>query len=192
MTLRVFGFPDALLVARRTSRSQLRLQLAQWVDQGKMLRLRRGVYCFPEHPPSPTEIARALYAPSYVSLEYALSHYGLLPDVPFVVTCVTTRPTRVFETPLGAFHYHTIRDCYFTGYDVRTGMAGVEKALLDYMYFHASELKPDVVCWEMLRLQHLSALSVIKLRSLSKIFKSPKMGSLTKSVINYARSKKSN
>ena len=47
------------------------------IQQGKMLHIRRGLYCLTEIrgsvKPHPFELAQYIYAPSYISLESALS-----------------------------------------------------------------------------------------------------------------------
>ena len=48
-------------------------------------------------------LANLIYGPSYVSLEFALSHHGLIPERVETVTSVTTRRSRNFDTPLGTF-----------------------------------------------------------------------------------------
>jgi hypothetical protein len=48
-------------------------------------------------------IANHLYGPSYVSLDYALGHYGLIPEAVRQITSVTTRRGKTYDTPLGRF-----------------------------------------------------------------------------------------
>ena len=86
-------------------------------------------------------IANRLYQPSYVSLETALSHYGIIPEVVYAVTSVTTKPTREFKTPKSVFSYQRIKKSVFAGYSPVTIeghvvlLARPEKALADYLYF---------------------------------------------------------
>jgi hypothetical protein len=56
----------------------------------------------------PMEIANPLYGPSYISLEYALSYYGLIPERVESITSVTTKRSKKFITPLGSFSYEHI------------------------------------------------------------------------------------
>jgi len=86
-------------------------------------------------------IANKLYQPSYVSLETALSYYGIIPEVVYAVTSVTTKPTREFKTPKSVFSYQRIKKSVFAGYSPVTIeghvvlLAEPEKALADYLYF---------------------------------------------------------
>jgi len=54
-------------------------------------------------------LANRLYAPSYVSLENALSFYGIIPEEAAAVSSVTTKPTRVFRNHYGTFTYRTCK-----------------------------------------------------------------------------------
>jgi len=115
--------------------------LEEQTTQGLFVRLKRGVYTLKTDFPDEEEIANSLYKPSYISFEYALAYYDMLPEMPYKVTCATTKPTRVFTTAHMSFVYYTIKKEAYTGYSlVRTGtksflMADPEKALVDYMYF---------------------------------------------------------
>jgi hypothetical protein len=81
-----------------------------------------------------------IYGPSYVSLETALSLYGLIPERVEEITCITLKRARVFRTPVGRFSYTPIRpDAYPVGLRLEAGKGGSwyfaepEKALCDRM-----------------------------------------------------------
>ena len=111
------------------------------VDNEFLVRLKRGVYAIRTDLPAQEEIANALYRPSYISFEFALAYYNLLPEMPYTVTSATTMPTRFFSTSSGAFSYRTIKREAFTGYILFKKenssflIAEKEKALVDYLYF---------------------------------------------------------
>ena len=62
----------------------LRRQVREWVKRGYLLRLKKGLYPFsPAYrriEPSPLFIANFLLSPSYLSVEYALGFYDLIPE----------------------------------------------------------------------------------------------------------------
>ena len=93
-------------------------------------------------------IANAMLKPSYISLESALSVYGLIPETVYGITSVTSAHTARFDTDLGSFSYRHIKQELMFGYYVRTvgddpcDMADMEKAVLDYLYFH-HDMKED-------------------------------------------------
>jgi len=108
---------------------------------GIFLKLRNGLYAVKDAHPSRFFIANKLYDPSYISLNTALSYYGIIPEVVYGVTSITAKTTREFQTPKGNFIYQRIKKKAFTGYGLRlidkdnVLIAEPEKALADYLYF---------------------------------------------------------
>lgn len=125
------------------SYDQIRYFLETQTRQGLFTRLKKGVYALKTDLPSDEEIANALYKPSYISFEYALAKYGIIPESPYNITSATTQPTRVFTTTHLAYSYYTIKQGAYTGYFLDTAgsrrvlIAEPEKALADYLYFVA-------------------------------------------------------
>lgn len=122
--------------------------LEEQTMQGLFVRLKKGVYTLKTDFPSEEEIANALYKPSYISFEYALAYYGMLPEMPYKVTSATTKPTRLFTTASLSFGYYTIKKTAYTGYSLATTdtksflIADPEKALVDYIYFETLGKRP--------------------------------------------------
>jgi len=108
---------------------------------GLFLRLKKGLYSLKTNPLSEEELANHLYRPSYISFEYALASYNILPEMTYSVTSATTKPTRTFIVNNKTFSYSTIKKEAYTGYILikQDGavflMAEPEKALVDYLYF---------------------------------------------------------
>ena len=175
MVKRLFSFEEVKVVAFSTPAKTLKLQLYQWKRSGKIATLRRGLYYFPDTPPLLEEIVRTLYAPAYISLEYALNAYGLIPDVPFAVTLVTPKAGRTFETVLGRFLYQTIKKEAFLGYDPKTLWGRKEKALVDTLYLKLARLDPNQEVASLLRLQNLGEINFRKALALAKYFGSKKL-----------------
>jgi hypothetical protein len=111
------------------------------LKSGLFIKLRNNYYMLKDSHLPLYALANKLYQPSYVSLETALSHYGIIPEVVYAVTSVTTKPTREFKTPKSVFSYQRIKKSVFAGYSPVTIeghvvlLAGPEKALADYLYF---------------------------------------------------------
>jgi hypothetical protein len=80
--------------------------------QGVIIRVKKGIYVFGEKysrgPFSREVLANMIYGPSYVSLDYALHYYGLIPERVEAVTSVTSGRGRRFSTPVGLFIYRMI------------------------------------------------------------------------------------
>jgi len=122
--------------------SNVNAKISYMTKQGILIRLKKGLYTFGglyQDSIDSVAIANRLYAPSYVSFDYALSYYGLIPERVYEVTSATLHTKKVFDTPLGRFSYHPVPiDIYALGvdwlYDERDGgkfIATAEKALCD-------------------------------------------------------------
>jgi predicted transcriptional regulator of viral defense system len=122
-------FPDK----SNNTRQSLLKRLHQ---QGRVNRLKRGLYEINSNPLSVFEKANLLYRPSYISLETALNYYGILPQFPQVITSVTTQHSNQF-TADQQFEYSRIKPDLFHGYhqDQDYLIATPEKALADIAYF---------------------------------------------------------
>ncbi|MBI1908761.1 MAG: hypothetical protein HYS22_01130 [Deltaproteobacteria bacterium] len=164
----VFRTAEALRLAWVTKDTTVRLQLHQWSQAGQILRLKRGIYAFPDRVLEQSEAARALYAPAYISLESALHFHGLIPDVVFAMTLVTPKTTRRFKTPLGQFIYRHIQPKLFFGFDPDTLMAEKEKAVADFFYLESGRLSLTPDCFNELRWQNLENLDFKKLAGYGK------------------------
>jgi len=84
-------------------------------------------------------LSNALYQPSYISLEYALSLYGLIPESVYSITSVSPNKTKKFDNSLGVFSYRKIKNELFFGFrDIpyKTGsisFATKAKCLFDFL-----------------------------------------------------------
>jgi hypothetical protein len=105
------------------------------------LKLRNGFYALRAEMPQEEAIANRLYAPSYVSFEYALARYGIIPESVYTVTSATTRITRELIVAGKSFTYSHIKKQAYRGYGaekiggITVFIAEPEKALADYLYF---------------------------------------------------------
>lgn len=160
-------------------------QLSLWKKSGLLESFKRGIYYFPEKKRFLTteSVAFALYAPSYISLESALSVYGFIPETVYACTSVTPRTTRRFSNAFGSFIYRSIHRDLFFGYEARETPAGKyliaepEKALLDYFYFNSSRIEdPDDIRELRVNAEAVrEKLNKSKLKRYSKRFGSKKM-----------------
>lgn len=87
-------------------------KLSRLLKTGVLIRVKKGLYVFGEPyrkgDLSMELLANMIYGPSYVSLEWALSYYGLIPEKVEEITSVTTKRKTTFNTPIGRFTYkHT-------------------------------------------------------------------------------------
>jgi hypothetical protein len=123
-----------------------RSKVTHLLRSGAIIRIKKGLYIFGSQQRRsliPLEtLANQIYGPSYVSLEYALSFYGLIPEFVAEVTSVTTKRQKRYETPVGRFSYVPIPTKLFsvgftllqvTNYESAL-IATPEKALADLIY----------------------------------------------------------
>ncbi|MBA4304721.1 MAG: hypothetical protein C0424_10890 [Sphingobacteriaceae bacterium] len=93
-------------------------KINEWVKQGVLVQLRRGLYALSEElgltKVEPFLIANQLYGPSYVSLDTALAYWGLIPERVYVISSVSMRPTKLFHTSRGVFSYKELPATYFS------------------------------------------------------------------------------
>lgn len=123
--------------------SNVNAKISYMVRQNILIHLKKGLYTFSnlyqDTPIDIISVANLLYTPSYVSFDYALSYYGLIPERVYEVTSATLHTKKVFQTPLGRFSYRPIPiTVYALGvdwlYDEVDGgrfIATPEKALCD-------------------------------------------------------------
>lgn len=117
-------------------------RLERLVRDGKYHRIIRGLYETDRDTPG-EYIAQAIRSPSYLSFEFALSRYGLIPEAVFKYTSAGFRlgRTKRYETSFGTFTFADVPEKVFP-YGItyvrseRGGywIAGPEKALCDKVY----------------------------------------------------------
>ena len=135
--------------------------------------------------------ANRIYAPSYLSLETALSHHGLIPEGVYTITSVSSRKTQTFDTPLGHFTYRRVKPALFFGYQIvdwqgfPIRMADREKVILDYLYLNPHLRSSDD--WEGLRLNAdtLGALNRTRLYDYLTLFANRALEKRVDHLLNY-------
>ena len=138
-------FETGLLLAGAVDPADVRRQLVRWTRAGRILQLRRGLYAlappFRKNVPHPFLVANRLRPGSYVSLQSALAHHGMIPEGVPLTTSVTGGRPAALRTPLGHFDFRHIRAHWLRGYepiDLGGGqvalVATAEKALLDLVH----------------------------------------------------------
>ena len=113
--------------------------LARLAASGHLTRLGRGrwgfggridAFALPEYLTAPY--------PSYVSLQTALYHYGMVSQIPSVIYAVSIARTRTYSTSLGKVSVHHVDPSFFFGHRAAGNgpgrIATPEKALVDFLY----------------------------------------------------------
>ena len=162
------------------------VQFSHWVKEKKLVRLKRGLYTLlPEDrstPISALSLAEPLYRPSYLSLAWALSHHGLIPEAVGALTSVTTLKTARFTNYFGSYLYQHVHPRYFFGFVRRPGddphwMGLPEKAILDFIHLGipASEPPTERLFMDNYRFQNLKMINRGRFRSFLRRFPRPRV-----------------
>lgn len=117
-------------------------KITSLLRKGVIVRVKKGLYVFGEYyrlrPYSRELLANLVYGPSFLSLDYALSYHGLIPERVEQLTSVTTGRAKEFKTPVGTFLYRpTPTGSFHWGMNLLEGgevsflMASPERALAD-------------------------------------------------------------
>ena len=129
-------------------------------QNGFIIRIKRDLYVVSKkvhHQEISSElVANHLYGPSYVSLESALAHYGLIPERVYAMRSVCMKMHKFYDTPLGRFEYVKMPAPYF--------QIGINQEFINksYCFMIASPEKALcdlILCTNNLRLQSIRAMS---------------------------------
>ncbi len=155
-------------------------KLARMVKNRECFPIVKGLYETERNVPAHL-LAGSIYGPSYISFEYALGHYGLIPERVVVVTCATfeKKKKKRYETMFGTFSYRDVPAAAFPlalrlvqegEYFYR--IAEPEKALCDEIYIQspvANNKEMAALLLDDLRIEEnqLAALDVEKIARLA-------------------------
>lgn len=181
-----------------------RAKVTRMLKAGELIRVKKGLYVFGEsyrHRMYSLEIlANKIYGPSYISLEYALSFYGMIPEYVSEVTSITSKRKRAYATPVGRFSYTPLPlALYAIGYtlalisdDREALIACPEKALADLLYVRkikiSTEIELEQLLFEDLRLDSSQVLD-LDVKMLTEIL-DVGVNPVLFLLINYIRSRK--
>ncbi|MEP6795506.1 MAG: hypothetical protein ABJB16_14345 [Saprospiraceae bacterium] len=95
-------------------------KINELVKQGVLVVVKRGIYITGQNQhtaiPEPFLLANHLLGPSYVSLDSALSYWGLIPERVYETSSMTIHTSKIYKTPVGVFSYiHTPLPYYSFG-----------------------------------------------------------------------------
>ncbi len=117
-------------------------KLSREVKNNRLFRIINGLYETNANVPGYL-LASSIYGPSYISFEYALSYYGLIPERVTTITCATfdKKKKKEYKTDFGVFTYRDVPSLAYPeeiilkeednySYQIATP----EKALCDKLY----------------------------------------------------------
>ncbi len=169
------------------------INLKNWVNKGYLIMFRKGLYAIADtlEEVDAMILATKIYSPSYISMETALSFYGIIPEAVFTMTSITTRKTKNFKTPVGNFSYQKIKKESFGGFETRTknkisyNLALPEKALVDFFYLNKNIMDGSYKQFEAYRFNSDFNFDAKKLLSFASIFHNKKVSLLTNKFVKY-------
>jgi len=139
----------------------LRKAVLRLEKRGYLTRVGRGLYANRFGHPTLEALAMILGAPCYISFESALERYGILSQLPLLLTCASTSRSERRQSPLGEILFHRLQPSLFFGYRAEDGIlwAEPEKALLDWIYIqrkrHGVTPALDELEWSLLNVERL-------------------------------------
>ena len=133
----VFTLKDVALLWGEPSTGSTRVRLTKYVKNGKLYRVRRGVYAKDKNY-NKLELATRIFIPSYVSFETVLAQEGLIFQFYTAITAASYL-TRDIEIDGQIYSFKKIRTPILTnsqGVENRdeTSLATKERAFLDTLY----------------------------------------------------------
>ncbi len=157
-------------------------RLYEWQKRGYLEKIANNFYYFTNKDLSESDInfiANRLCEPSYLSLEFALSYYSLIPEAVFWRTSITSRKTKNVISKLGNFSYKKMKRELFFGYNIIESrgvsfkIAEPEKAILDLLYLrHDLKNKDDMEELRINKERYNEIMSQEKLNEYKEIFNS--------------------
>ena len=191
-----------LLMSALAGYKRPRDKITALLKKGVLIRVKKGLYVFgpdfARRPYSREILANLIYGPSCVSLQYALSYYGLIPEQAAEVTSVTSKRDKRFDTPAGRFRYRYLHPSKFA-VDVHREradgessflIATREKALADLLLLESRGFRPenpgelldhlleDLRCDQ----EALSGLDRKHLEEIAAVYKNPKVSLLVQAI----------
>jgi predicted transcriptional regulator of viral defense system len=149
------------------------------IKNQNLIRLKNGFYLIADQVQQESglvipyeQVANLLYGPSYVSLEWALSFYGLIPERVHTITSMTLGREKEFHTPVGDFVYHkSPSKSYSIGITQKQAtdsiggflIATPEKALADLVFKTCKGLDKESLKMELLESKRIDPSSLNQL-----------------------------
>lgn len=144
-------------IGKQYSRFALRKRIYELKEKGWLVPLRRGLYFISDISSrgfvniSPMVIAGAFDKNSYVSLDSALSHYGLFEQMLRTVSSVTKLKTKKYDFQNNTYRYLKINKKLYFGFKTENiegfyaKVAELEKVVCDYLYFKNDTYSMDLL-----------------------------------------------
>lgn len=144
-SLKLFTIKDLKDLLRIKNRRTFEETIKRLEKENILTKIERGKYVKTNSEYSKFEISQFIYTPSYISLETALSYYGLIEQLPFEITSITTKKSVEKEFEEQIYSYKKINKELFIGYRREEDflIAFPEKAIFDQLYLSLFGIKSE-------------------------------------------------
>ncbi|HAI73813.1 MAG TPA: hypothetical protein DCS28_02995 [Candidatus Moranbacteria bacterium] len=165
-------------------------QLTGWKKKGLLKYAKRGFFILPNSKIDLHILANELNY-SYISMEYALSHYQIIPDIAQTITSISKNRNEKIHNEFGSFIYQKITKGLFVDYELFESkkenrlfrMATPEKALFDLIYLRSDLSEPKD--FESLRLTLQKDFKISKLKKFTALVKAARIKNRLNSLTSY-------
>lgn len=136
----VFRLKDISMLSGEPNFQSLNKKLNYYVQTGKLLNPRKGIYAKPEYDPK--ELACSVFTPAYISLEYVLQRAGVLFQYDSQITMVSYL-SRSLLIENQVYRYRKIKESILLNQEGIIGkdnvhIASAERAFLDLLYLETT------------------------------------------------------
>jgi hypothetical protein len=145
----VFKFIDVAMLTGETNFVSLKLKLNYYVRTGRLLNVRKGIYCKSQY--NKEELACRVFSPAYISLDYVLQKEGVVFQYDTRVTAVSYL-SREIKIENQVFNFRKLKNILLASqegieqFNNGVAIATVERAFLDTLYlngeFYFDNLRP--------------------------------------------------
>jgi predicted transcriptional regulator of viral defense system len=141
----IFQTRDIVALLNQTTTTTSK-SLARLAKDKHLVRLNKGLWMLGAKI-DPLILPSHLTAPflSYISLQSALYHHGMIEQIPEIIYAVSSGRTKTFNTSIVTISIHHISPSLFFGYQTigakAIKIATPEKALFDFLYFRPAKTR---------------------------------------------------
>jgi predicted transcriptional regulator of viral defense system len=120
--------------------------LTRIADAGQIIRIKHGVWMFPDIEPLLLPCLLTAPFPTYISLQSALYYHGMISQIPNMIYAISLSRTRTYQTVISNVSIHHVQPAFFFGYQNINNndllrIATPEKALIDIFYLSQAKTR---------------------------------------------------
>ena len=115
-------------------------------DARQVIRIKHGVWVFPDVEPILLPCILTAPFPAYISLQSALYYHGMISQIPNMIYAISLSRTSTFHTAITDVSIHHVQPSFFFGYEKINNndllkIATPEKTLIDIFYLSQTKTR---------------------------------------------------